>query len=211
MVITCWSVKGGSGTTVTASSIALLLSLGHRPTTLIDLCGDSAASLGIADVETHRPPSAEHLWCPAFLRRAAVPVNELLDLVVVDPTFRSDFPPHSVPTLAPVAGRHVVIDAGLEPPAWLRLASHHDLLVVRGCYLALRHASRLAHRPSGVILVSEPGRALGRRDVEAVSGGPVIAEVGWDPAIARTIDAGLLAGRIPPALREPLRSIPWLG
>jgi len=211
MVITCWSVKGGSGATVVASSIALLLSLGHRPTTLIDLCGDSSASLGLADPHPCLPASAEQLWCPEFLHRSAVPVNDLLDLVVVDPSFRSTANTRSLHLHPPATGRHLVIDAGLEPPAWLRLASDHDVLVVRGCYLALRRASRLAHRPTDVVIVNEPGRALGRREVEVVCGGPVVADIGWDPAVARSIDAGLLAGRIPPALREPLRAIPWLG
>lgn len=210
MVITCWSVKGGSGTTVVASSLAVLLSIGHRPTTLIDLRGDSAASLGIADAEPHLPPSAEHLWCPDFLCPAAVPVRDGLELVLVDPSFRCGTTSRPVRAHTGVPGRHIVIDAGVEPPAWMRLASDHDLLVVRGCYLALRRASRLARRPTGVVLVNEPGRALGRREVESVTGAPVVAEIGWDPAVARTVDAGLLAGRIPPALAHPLRSLPWL-
>lgn len=48
MFITCWSVKGGSGTTVTAACLAAIAarSLG-RPTLLVDLAGDAAAALGV--------------------------------------------------------------------------------------------------------------------------------------------------------------------
>ncbi|HEY5154574.1 MAG TPA: hypothetical protein VIJ47_07565, partial [Acidimicrobiales bacterium] len=57
---------------------------------------------------------------------------------------------------------------------------------------------------TGVILVTEPGRALGRRDVEQVVGVDVVAEVPIDAAVARSVDAGLLAGRLPPVLARAL-------
>ena len=73
--------------------------------------------------------------------------------------------------------------------------------MVRGpCYLALRCAVEAPWRPDGVVVLSEPGRALGSRDVAAVLGVGVVATVGVDPDVARRIDAGLvLAG--PRALR----------
>jgi hypothetical protein len=45
--------------------------------------------------------------------------------------------------------------------------------------------------------VTEPGRALGKRDVESVLRAPVVAEVPVSPQIARVVDAGLLASRVP--------------
>jgi hypothetical protein len=54
--------------------------------------------------------------------------------------------------------------------------------------------------------VREPGRALTRRDVEEVLGVPVRAEVDVDPAVARAVDAGLLASRLPRALERGLRN-----
>jgi hypothetical protein len=81
----------------------------------------------------------------------------------------------------------------------------HSLLVLRPCFLALRRATLAPIRPSGVVLVREAGRALGRRDVEDVLGVPVRAEVDVEPAVARAVDAGLLAGRLPRGLAQALR------
>ena len=74
------------------------------------------------------------------------------------------------------------------------------LLVTRGCYLALRRAVRQAVRPAGVVVVEEPGRALGAPEVAEVIGAPVVARVPVRPAIARPVDAGVLAARLPAAL-----------
>ena len=46
-------------------------------------------------------------------------------------------------------------------------------------------------RPTGVVLIDEPGRALTSRDVEHALGVPVVAEARLDPAVARAVDAGL--------------------
>jgi hypothetical protein len=58
-----------------------------------------------------------------------------------------------------------------------------------------------------VVLVTEPGRALVRGDVENVVGAPVRAEVAVDPAIARAVDAGMLAARMPRLLERALRGV----
>ena len=71
------------------------------------------------------------------------------------------------------------------------------LLVVRGCYVGIRRAIRSAARPSGLVLIREPGRALGADDVSAALGAPVVARIELDPAIARAVDAGLLLARLP--------------
>ncbi len=47
-----------------------------------------------------------------------------------------------------------------------------------------------------MVVVSEPGRALDARDVEHVSGRPVVAVIDHTPVVARTIDAGLLMQRV---------------
>ena len=47
------------------------------------------------------------------------------------------------------------------------------------------------------ILVDEPGHALSVRDIEHALGVPVVAVVSFDPAIARAVDAGLLAEPAP--------------
>jgi hypothetical protein len=80
-----------------------------------------------------------------------------------------------------------------------------SLLVIRPCFLALRRATQASCRPSGVILVREPGRALRTRDVEHALGVGVVAEVDVDPAVARAVDAGLLQARLPRPLATQLR------
>ncbi len=88
-----------------------------------------------------------------------------------------------------------VVDAGTDS-----FSDHAGrvLLVLRNDYLSLRRALA-APRTSGLILVSEPNRALGRRDVEDVLATPIVAEVHVDPSTARAIDAGILARVRPPA------------
>ncbi|MDA3040850.1 MAG: hypothetical protein O3C27_15235 [Actinomycetota bacterium] len=112
-------------------------------------------------------------------------------------------------------GRRVVLDVGHVPsqPAGrargapqssgrvsLLEASDRTVLVTRACYLALRAAHRLT-APDQVVLISEPGRALSAADVAAAVGSPVAAVLRWDPAIARSVDAGVLRDHLPRSLR----------
>ena len=60
-------------------------------------------------------------------------------------------------------------------------------------------------RPDGVVLVAEPGRALRVPDIERTLGVPVVATISHDPAVARAVDAGLLAARLPRVLQRELR------
>lgn len=72
--------------------------------------------------------------------------------------------------------------------------------VVRGPdYVGLRRLLNFPEslRPDGVIVVTEPGRALNAADVEATTSLPVLADIPWDPAVARAVDAGLLMSRMP--------------
>jgi hypothetical protein len=55
-----------------------------------------------------------------------------------------------------------------------------------------------------VVLVTEPGRSLGRTDVERAIGAPVVADVAVDPQVARAVDAGLLLHRLPRGLARDL-------
>ncbi len=107
-----------------------------------------------------------------------------------------------------VERRPVVADCGrADDGAALAVAAGAtlSLLVLRPCYLALRRALAAPLRPTGVILVGEEGRSLGRRDVEEVLGVPVRAEIAYDPAVSRAVDAGLLSRRVPRALERSLR------
>jgi hypothetical protein len=84
-----------------------------------------------------------------------------------------------------------------------------SVIVVRGCYLALRRAVRLeiAANASGAVFVDEGGRALGSHDVANVLGVPVLATVSMRATTARAIDAGVLPTRLPDALARPAREV----
>jgi cellulose biosynthesis protein BcsQ len=217
MLIACWSAKGGSGTTVVAASLAALLSR-HQPTLLVDLDGDVPPAVGMPDDDRAGVgdwlAAGDHV-APDALGRLEVAVGPRLSLLPVGTAIADAGAGRADVLLALLAAdeRPVVVDCGAEP-AGVCLAvaagASHSLLVLRPCYLALRRALRAPLRPSGLVLVDEPGRALGRRDVEEVLGVPVRATVPLDPSVARAVDAGLLATRVPFGLRRALRSAPGL-
>jgi hypothetical protein len=102
----------------------------------------------------------------------------------------------------------VVVDLGVPSPDLepLLAHAHRSLLVLRPCYLALRRATALPSRPTGIVVLMEPGRALGRREIEDVIGVKVAAEIDVEPTIARAVDAGLLAARLPRGLSRTLKA-----
>jgi MinD-like ATPase involved in chromosome partitioning or flagellar assembly len=213
VLIACWSVKGGSGTTVVAAALALLHARAAPGGAVIaDLMGDIPAALGMP--EPAGPGLAAWLAAPDdvgadALARLAVPIGSGLDVLATgEPA--PERPGRGAALVAALGqdGRTVVIDAGSCPTgAALDVAASASisLLVVRPCFLALRRAVAAPVRPSGVILVREPGRSLGRRDVEEALQVPVCAEVDLEPAVARAVDAGLLAARLPRSLAHALR------
>ncbi len=212
MLRTLWSVKGGSGVTVTSAGLALVLAR-RRATVLVDLAGDLPAVLGIAD--PHGPG-----WCdwlatsehdPEVLPRLLVPVAENLRLLPVggsgvgssDASVGADGVDgvdEAVSALAAL-GSEVVVDAGRRgvdtAPALVDAAASagRSVLVTRACYLSLRRVVRGGVRADSVALVLDAGRALDRRDVADVTGLRVDATIEVDPAVARGVDAGLLVRR----------------
>ncbi|MGB7878726.1 MAG: hypothetical protein WBL31_08175 [Ilumatobacteraceae bacterium] len=215
MVTLCWAAKGGSGTTVVTASMALA---SPRPALLVDLDGELPAVLGLP--EPVRPGVADWL-------ASDTSASHLADLLLdIGPTtwllpWRTDARLCAVPspdrwaefaswlhTWADEHGGDVTIDGGTgTPPAPLIEHVEHAVLVTRPCYLSLRRAVRATTRPTSVILVDEPGRALRRHEVEHALGAPVEAVVAIDPAIARAVDAGLLATRLPRSLVRGLRRV----
>lgn len=211
-MIVCWSAKGGSGTTVVAAALAVTLAgRTDRGVTLVDAVGDVPAVLGAAE------PGG--LGLGDWLANADAPAEAVANLVVpcadgigvvprgtVDPRASGAGTARLAAFAAALDGRSTVVDAGSGASAYLDLVAvaRTSLLVVRPCYLALRRAVALGGRTDGVVLVSEPGRALGRHDVESVLGAPVVAEVPVEPSLARAVDAGLLATRIPRSLSSVL-------
>jgi hypothetical protein len=211
VLISCWSSKGGAGTTVVAASLALLLARrAPEGALLADLRGDAAAALGVPE------PSSPGIagWLAAG---ADVPADALVRLeeqlpdgLALLPRGRGDLQPGRADLLAALLasdGRSVVADCGAEPDGAalaVAAAATRSVLVTRPCFLSLRRALLAPLRPSEVVLLAEAGRSLSRRDVEDCIGAPVVAEVSVDPAVARAVDAGLLATRLPRGLVREL-------
>ena len=206
MITVCWAAKGGSGTTVVAAAMAIAAG---APTLLIDLAGDVPAVLGIP--EPDGPGVFDWLASDASpARLTALEVRADGHANVLPRGRPAQATPERWAELATwLRGerRSIVIDAGStgEPPPAIVRAADHALLVTRPCYLALRAAVRRPTRPTGVVLVEEPGRALRARDIEASLGVPVVVTVLLDPAIARAVDAGLLLARLPAGFRHAVR------
>ena len=216
MVVSCWSAKGGSGTTVVAASLALVLAQRSGPgVLLVDLAGDVPAALGMAE------PAGPGVtgWAAAgsdvpadALGRLEVPVLDELQLLARG----GDAPmvPARAELLAALLAaddRTVVVDCGTlsagttDGAIAVAAGANVSLLITRACYLSLRRAVAAPIRPSAAVLVNEPGRALDRGDVESVLGVAVSAELTVDPGVARAVDAGLLASRLPRSLQRALR------
>lgn len=211
MLIACWSSKGGSGTTVVAASLALLLARRSEVgALLVDLAGDAPAVLGLP--ESSGPGVSA--WLAAgpdvpldALRRLEEPVAPGLALL---PRGRDPLRVDRADVLASLLtadARCVVADCGTAPDGVARTIASgatRSVLVTRPCFLSLRRSLVAPIRPSEVVLLTEPGRSLSRHDVEQCVGAPVVAEVAVDPGVARAVDAGLLAARLPRGLARDL-------
>ena len=217
MVVVCWSLKGGMGTTVVAAGLALAAARRGDQPWLLDLEGDLPAALG---VDGGGPGLAD--WCSAVDGPGPEAVDRLaaeaggVRVVARGAAVWSDAVPARVAALVAYLAdmdRPVVVDAGnLQGPPGVGPApadalldvADRSILVTRACYLALRRVPVQTRRPTEVALMAEPGRALGRTDIEQVVGAPVTIRVPVDPAVAWAVDSGLL-GRRPP--RVLLRSV----
>jgi len=207
VLLAFWSPKGGSGTTVVAAVAALVLarSGGVR---LADLDGDHPAVFGLgADPE---------LGLVDWLAAAPEVPTEALDRLAVEVAPRCLLVPRGVGALvdSPSAGAALavalrdgpvptVVDVGSGPPSPVARAvldvADVSIVVLRACYLGLRRAvaSGLLEGSMGAVLVAEPGRAIGAREVADVLGRPVLAQIEASASVARAVDAGVLASRLP--------------
>lgn len=177
------AAKGGQGTTVAAVGHAVAAARAGRSVVLVDWSGDgdALAVLGMPAGEVDGRPVS-----------TAVPGLEVVRL-----------PAGDLPEVD--AECEVVVDAGIVAavlPAH-KAAGHRIVLATRACYLALRAAADRRNRSArfgwfdaaAVVLLAEPGRALGAVDVSNVLGNLPVVAVDYSPAIARAVDAGLLAHR----------------
>ena len=223
MVMLCWAAKGGSGTTVVTATLALE---SERPALLVDLAGEIPAVLGMNP--TDRPGVADWLDADGGTNQLADLLVEIDDTTALLP-HRHALEPAPRPSATGQAtgvdrrwadlckwfedweADHegdVWIDAGTgTPPSALAEAAEHRWLVTRACYLSLRRAAGCSVRPTGVLLIDEPGRALRPRDIERSVGAPIVGRLPIDPRVARAVDAGLLISRPPHTIRRSLRRI----
>lgn len=223
MIHTFWSVKGGSGVTVTAAAYAAGWARRDGPTLLVDLCGDQPAALG-------RPEPIGAGWTDWLatpggtadaLGRLAVRVDDRLSILPVGG--RVSWPSDRVQLLVAAlqALPRVVVDAGIvqdaapgvgAPPTGVVEAGMEDAgvsglpgaavrragrstLVVRPCYLALRRAMHASRHADDLIVLAEPERALRARDVAEVLGLDLLTTIDVTAGIARSVDAGVLLRR----------------
>lgn len=207
MPITCiYSHKGGQGVTTIAAATAALINNRHHHTLLIDTGHDLAAVLG--QREPTGPGLTDYLADTTItLTDITTSISEGLDLI------HSGNGPRQFDTSTYVLTTggldhydHVIIDAAPDAHPWVRHANV-SVMVTRPCYLALRHANGHARRPDHVVVVNEPGRTLNFADIAAVTGRPVTAATCYDPIIARAIDAGILASRLPRSLARDLKPL----
>ncbi|MEY4401931.1 MAG: hypothetical protein RL072_1796 [Actinomycetota bacterium] len=204
----CWTVKGGSGCTVFASAFALALAKQQGKACVVDFGGDVPSVLGMAEPAgrgirdwlaiPHRTP---HTYLDLMLRATS-------ELSVIPAGTASSFGEDAFRELVEAADSNTVLDFGtLQPPESICDALRSDWLIIRPCYLALRRAARLLRKPRGVVVVREAGRSLTSRDIESVVGAPVIAQISVSEGVARSVDAGLLATRLPKQLATELEAL----
>jgi cellulose biosynthesis protein BcsQ len=215
MLLSLWSPKGGCGTSVLAAAMAVTLGRGgHGACRLADLDGDQPAIFGLGtepllglldwlDAGPEAPTEA--------LERLALEVAPGVALLPLGGQRSPHVPPPSAEAGAALAvalrdgAVPVVADCGRAAEAATRAVAEvadATVVVVRGCYLALRRAvsSPVLARTVGAALVEEPGRSLSRREVADVLGVPVLARVAFRDQIFRAVDAGVLPARVPDPL-----------
>lgn len=231
LLLTLWSPKGGSGTSVLAAACALALArssgsdsargpAGELAARLADLDGDQPAVLGL--------PAEPSTGLADWLAAGPEAPTDALDRLAIDVATgvtllpRGSRPVLLTPPAAAECGAALavalrdgpvptIVDAGrADTPATRALLEVSDVafVVVRPCYLALRRAVRSAvlERASGVVLVEEPQRALTVTDVSDVLDLPVVARIPWRATTARLVDAGALPRRLPDALARAAMS-----
>jgi hypothetical protein len=203
-----------------AAAAALVLAR-EGPVRVADIAGDMPAVLGLAtDADQGlRDWLAAGPEAPTdALERLSLDVGNGLTLLPAGTGDVASAPPESGAALAVALRadpRPTVVDVGVlraRPESALHAlveVADASVIVVRGCYLALRRAVHidLTAGASGAVFVDEAGRSLGVRDVANVLGVPILATVGVRASTARAVDAGVLPSRLPDSLARPAREL----
>jgi hypothetical protein len=197
-LIVCASPKGGQGCTTIAAVLALLAARDQR-TVLLDTRGDAATILGV------REPQRAGTVAEA-IAHAVEPCHQLRIAPINGDSVDGDA--LTVVAELVASGHRVIVDTGTDHDVLHRFdpLTPQRLLVTRPCYIALRRAVGVPFVPDHVVLIAEHQRALTEHDVSVALALPVLS-VPYEPSVARAIDAGLLASRLPRCLPTPLSRI----
>ena len=247
-----WSVKGGSGVTVTAAALAL----NSPDCLLVDLCGDIALALGVDEPTVglaawmHSPNDVD----ASALDRLIVSVRPGLALLPSGTTWSELLTPNELITkrfailgdylASRSSGEHssdkgqrkqrvlrnlregtphgsgggmqwsnVIVDAGsfgrsdIAALSELLERADQSLLMVKSCFLAVRGAVGTTLRVDGVVVFGDEERRISDHDIAAALGYPVRATMLRQPGVARAVDAGLLAARLPRSFTRSLEAL----
>ena len=185
VLVCCWSPKGGSGTSVFAAACALTLARDGRRG-----APRRSRRRSAADPRARRPippPGCANGCRSASRRRSTRSIGwpctapHGLTLLPAGRADLADVPPEAGAALGCRVARApapTIVDVGVPsdpaPLEALLAVADANVVVVRGCYLALRRAVRMPPTAgaTGAVLVEESGRALGARDVADVLGVP---------------------------------------
>jgi hypothetical protein len=108
---------------------------------------------------------------------------------------------------------NVIVDAGTSKQhgsnalEQILRSADRSLLVVRSCFLAVHAAVGATHLAQGIVVVCDEERRIANSDIASALGIPVVATVMQQPAVARAVDAGLLAARLPRSLTRSLEAL----
>ena len=220
-----WSIcglKAGYGVSTVVAGLAA-----QAPRDLkilvVDFHGDQEALFGMPPVANESSMVGVTEWLLAdvdttSLDQFVVPVNDSIDVLragrglrcYADQIESGDSRPRVLELFAWARARAAVTLLDLGPvttdgtrfTSFAAAATDRRSLVVRSCYLGLRHAANVPIAFEDLIEVSEPGRSLRTLDIEGIFDRPVDAIVPLDPAVARAVDAGTFGRRCPRALRR---------
>ncbi len=215
MLVVCWSPKGGSGTSVVVTGLALSARARHpsRPTYIVDLDGDVPAIAGCGDPVTGL---SEWITQPSLFSLDDVLLEISPNLFVI-PRGHSPLPEVTSSAWSRLAlelgprsenGAAIVVDCGRDPIAHeLRTAVSRHILITRPCYLSLRRSRLFENSFDSVIVIEESHRVLTSADVQSVLGVPIAARIPLTSDIARRVDAGVIISRPPRQLLDALSPI----
>lgn len=217
MLLVCWSPKGGSGTSVVATGLAIAAARMHadhraRGTILCDFDGDIP---GIMGLPVPTIGLTEWMAHPAEFDLEEAVIDHPSGIRVL-PRGSSTLPESVSAAWVRVAGElsrrssdgwTVIVDCAGRRVAPIESHATRSFVVVRPCYLALRRALAGGDPLDHAIVVTEPDRVLTTHDVESVLGIRVAASIPVTADIARRIDAGVIVDRPPRKLIDNLTRV----